>query len=181
MEKCEQEGNYRAKILAYELREAQSGAVGVHLTCALTHFANPKGEWEEIGEPSEAEADIWIIKRDKELNDRGIESLIRWAGWTGNIEDIGNQFWIPNPIAVTVKMEEYQGQKRYKIAFINSYDSQPAIGAARAAELQRLYGDKIRSLGWSDQPPPVAPVSPAAPPERQKFVPQTNSDKDIPF
>ena len=157
-DRCTKEGQFRAKIVSYSLKEAASGAVGIHVKCLLTAEPGPSGGWSDC-DHMEADGDIWIIKKDGDTNDRAVESLINHAGWDGNLETIANQGWTPKPCSVTTQRNEYNGEVTYKIGFINAYDSKPQMGKDRAAELQRKYGEKLHRLGGAIKPGAGSPMA----------------------
>lgn len=189
----DREGQFRADIIAYGLKEMESGAMSVSIRAKLTQFYDGVEwlPWEEYG--MEAEGDIWIVKKDNGgLNSNGVQSLVNHAGWDGNMESIVNETWQPSACQVAVKREEYKGNVRFKIAFVNDWNRTPGamsnIDAAKAKELQARFGAQLRAIAGNvkrnGSPPASKPATP--PPARAvapTSVPPSGGDKsdDIPF
>lgn len=172
MQPCDRAGNFRANILEYGLKEMDSGAVAVSLHVKLTELFD-NGEWHEWEQfDMECFGDVWIIKKDGSINDKASESLIKHAGWDGNIDSITGETWKPTPCQVVVNKEEYQGRTSYKVAFINDHSRTPGqmsnVTPEKAKELQNRFGSQLRALVGNvkrNQAPtgsrPSAPPAPA--------------------
>lgn len=164
------EGTFKAQIESYGLKEMESGSVAVSIRAHLLDLWNGEG-WEPWGDSNvEAAGDLWIVKKDGTLNSGQVEALIKCAGWDGNLESIVNETWRPTQCQVVVKADEYQGQTRYKIAFINDLNRTPGmmgnVDAGKAKELQARHGAALRALaGNAKRNGAPAPASkPATPP-----------------
>jgi len=195
MNPVDREGTFRAEITEYGIREAESGSVGVTIRCKLTEWWDGQQWLDWSSYDVEALGDVWIVKKDGSLNEPAAQSLIRHAGWDGNIDAIANSVWQPTKCAVAIQREEYKGQVRFKIAFVNDWARTPgqlsSISADKARELATRYGGQLRAMAGSVQrnhapttgaparPPAAKPVhSPAAPPP----PPSVDSDhNNIPF
>ncbi len=192
----DREGQFRGEITEYGLREADSGAVGVSFNVKLTAMWNREiDEWEDwFAYEMEAPGCVWIVGKDGKINQRGADSLIKFAGWNGDIESITAQTWAPTPIAVVVKAEEYKGVTTNKVAFVNDWNRTPGaignVGQEKARELQTRFGSQFRALAGNVQrssPPPASRPAPPPPPARPAPA-QNNavsagarSELDIPF
>jgi hypothetical protein len=191
MQACDRAGNFRAIILEYGLKEMDSGAVAVSLHVKLTELFD-NGEWHEWEQfDMECFGDVWIIKKDGAINEKASESLMRHAGWDGNIDSIVSEAWKPMPCQVVVNKEEYQGRTSFKVAFINDYSRTPGqmsnVTPDKARELQNRFGSQLRALvGNVKRNQPTPPNGrPAAPPPPAASVPHPASARaeagDIPF
>ena len=186
-----QEGRFRAHIIDFGLIEADSGAVGVSLTCKVTDAWSGDGWTDWTGyEEQLAFGCVWVIKKDKSTNNKAVESLTNHAGWDGKFSSIVDRTWQATPIQIVVKAEEYKGEKQYKIAFVNDFNSvgtQQGVDAAKARQYDSVHGASIRALMGTAKrnatPPPAnGPKSP--PPAKQEVVPATSgvgTDADVPF
>lgn len=181
---CDREGTFRGVINGYGLKEMDSGAVGVALRVLLTQMWNGE-EWIGWSEyDMEAEGDVWIIKKVGAVNEAAAQSLIKFAGWDGNLLSITEETWEPKPVAVVVKRDEYEGKTRFKIAFVNDHERTPGglsnVDAAKAKELNTRFGAQLRALVGNNArngstPPPTSKPSP--PP----IASAPAQGKDIPF
>jgi hypothetical protein len=161
-------GNARGLIAEFGLKEAKSGALAVSIVAKIHECWDPEGErWIDYREGElEVSGDIWIVKKDGTTDQRKLESLIRYAGWDGQLPSVVEGTWQPTPCAFTVEREDYKDQARYRIGFINAYDWTPgAVGnvtSEKAKELQAKYGSQFRALAGNVKRatiPPTAPVS----------------------
>lgn len=182
-------GTARGRILHYELREYQSGSVGVEYELAIDEF---------YGDPTPDEWNDWtgyacgvygrtiLVKKDGSPNETGVKSLVEAAGWIpGDFEQIACGAWNPPPIQVTIKADEYQGEVRYKAEWINPYDALVGgrgVDAATAKALAAKYGSKIRAVAGNVKrneavPPQGKPTMP-----KPATVPDDGAENpDIPF
>lgn len=191
---CDREGIFRAVIVEYGLKEMDSGAIAVSIKASLKDLWN-NGDWAEWAQyEMEAEGDLWIVKKDSGgPNKSQIEALCRCAGWDGNLESIVAGTWQPTPCQVVVKRDEYKGNVRYKIAFVNAYDKTPGalsnVDDTKARELQTRYGAQIRAIAANvarngtptngAPPPPPAAASKATAPAPPVSI--ADGGADIPF
>lgn len=182
----DREGQFKGLIVEYGLTEAESGALGVNIRVSLTHMWKQGDDFWEPWEQylMEAEGTIWLVKKDnKGPNAPGIESLVKWAGWDGDLASIQNNTWQPTPCQVAIKRDEYKGNVRFKIAFVNDHDRTPGamsnVAPDRIGQLATQYGGQFRAIaanvkrnnattmpGQSAEPPrppapPAAPLTPA--------------------
>jgi hypothetical protein len=187
----DREGNFRAVIESYGVREMESGAVCVAIKAKLTQIWNGEvwESWEQYD--MVAEGDIWIVKKDNGgLNSNGVESLIRHAGWDGSFESITDESWQPSPCQVQVQRDDYKGATRYRIAFVNDFNRTPGamstIDGNKAKELASRFGAQLRAIAGNAKrnvaPLPGKPVPPPPPKSIPGPVPVSANDGDpIPF
>jgi hypothetical protein len=174
MQPCDREGTFKAQIESYGLKEMETGSVAVAIRANLLECWSGEG-WDAWSEyQMDATGDLWIVKKDGTLNSSQVEALIKCAGWDGNLESITNETWKPTPCQVVVQRDDYKGQTRFRIAFINDIDRTPGafgnVDAGKAKELQARHGAALRALagnakrngapaptGKPATPPPAAP------------------------
>lgn len=171
---CDREGTFRADIKEFSLYEAESGAVGVNLKATLTEAWNFDTRewlpWAEYG--MEVEGCIYIVKKDGSPNTKAAESLIQFADWDGDINSIVSGGWQPSPCQLVIKKDTYKDEERFKIAFVNHFDSTPGGGgnvtADKARELADRHNSSFRALAADKKrnAAPVAKKGPPAPPPR---------------
>lgn len=148
----DREGQFRGTITEYGLKEMESGSVAVSIKAQLTEFyAGEEEGWLDWTQYDvEAQGDVWVIKRDKSLNAKAAESLVKNAGWDGSFTSVKDGSWQPTPCQFTVKAEEYEGRTYYKIAFVNDFDRTPGgmsnVDDARVKSLESQYGSQMRAL-----------------------------------
>ena len=190
---CDREGTFQAQIESYGLREVDSGAISVTINARLLALWDGQ-QWEPWDNyDMVAEGDIWIVKKDGQPNQNGIESLVKFAGWDGDMISIPSMGWQPTPCQVVVKRDDYKDQTRYKIAFINDHDRRPGamsnVDATKAKDLQNRYGAQLRAIVGNARrngPAPNAGAPKPPPPPKEKpehmTIPTAGPAEDpIPF
>lgn len=185
---ADREGNFRAVITSYGLKEMESGAVAVSIKASLTDFWDGT-EWFPWKEYDvEAEGDVWIVKKNGDVNLGQAEALCRYAGWDGDMESIVQETWQPRPVTVAIQKDEYKRHVRYKIAFINDYNRTPGamsnVDREKAKALQAKHGAAFRAIAGNVQrntaPPPPSGKFPTPPPP-VKAPANVDASADIPW
>lgn len=188
---CDREGVFRAEVEAYGLKEMDSGAVAVSLKVKLLEWYGVMYQGDEPGWHDwaaynmGAEGDVWIVTgKDKgnRINQGGVESLIKHAGWDGDLASIAEESWTPTLFTVTTKPDtDKNGHTRpgvFRLAFINAYDWTPGvlkkISPEAAASLSARHGAALRAIAGNIKRNGSAPADRPVPPP----VP---SGADIPF
>lgn len=187
-EKCDREGTFRANITGYGLRDADgSNSVAVTLQARLLEMWDGQ-EWQEWEQyDMEAIGDIWIIKKDGSPNTHGVESLVRHAGWDGSIEAIVNTTWQPAKCQVVIKPDEYKGEVRYRIEFVNSYDRVPGqvstVSPEKGRDLASRHGAALRAIAANVKRNATVPANgkPAAPAGAKPTPSVKMTEDSIPF
>jgi hypothetical protein len=199
---CDREGIFRGKIEGYGLRDAdKTSSLAVTLQVRLTELWDGD-HWEEWSQyDMEATGDIWIIKKDGTPNENGVRSLVENAGWDASIDSVYGQTWQPTPVQVVVKRDDYKGEVRFRIEFVNTYDRTPGavstVSSDKARELSSQHGAALRAIagnvkrngppgpGGPVKPPApgavAAPVRPATPPAAARVGTPTPKAEEIPF
>ncbi len=146
-------GNFRARIIEFGLKKAsESESVAVALTVHLTEMWDADTEtWQKWDVyMMTAIGDMWIIKKDGTLNNRACESLVRCAGWDGTLESIAEKTWEPVDCQVKIGTDTYKGTTRFRIDFLNSFDSIPGkfeeLAADKVQNLSQRFGSAIRAI-----------------------------------
>lgn len=152
MQPVDRVGVFQAEIVESGLNEAESGSVGINLRCRLTAWWDASTQkWVDwIPYDMEADGCLWVVKKDGNPNERAAESLIRHAGWDGTFASIAGGTWQPHPIQVEIKEDEYKGNKRKRIEFVNDHNRTPGtlnnVDAAKAGVLDTRLGATFRAL-----------------------------------
>lgn len=195
-------GSFKAEIIEYGIFEADSGAVSVNIVAKLLEMWDGE-QWQPWDYDMEAEGGIWVVKKDGKLNDKSVESLMRYTGWNGDIESVVNKTWTPTRCQVVLNEDTYNGVTRYKISFVNGYDSTPGgkvgnVTPDKAKQLAGKYGSQLRALFGNVKRSTPAPSGdrPAPPPGKLPGVDSAktrsankqlseaaagNGDEEIPF
>jgi hypothetical protein len=176
------EGTFRVQITDYCLMAPfKSGAIPVSITAKILESWNPdlgdNGEWESWEECEEYEAAgmIWVVKKDGNLNENGVQSLMDFAGWDGDFDSISNRTWQPTPCQIVVNEEKDADRAQYNqfpIAFVNDHDAVPGgqreMAPEMVSQLKTQHGAALRALKGNatrNAKPPKG--KPAAPPTSQ--------------
>lgn len=197
----DRKGDFRAEIREYGLQKKDSGSVGIRMKFQLTECWNAEGEaWDDWRDHNvEAWGTSWIVKKDGTINQTAVESLIKNAGWDGDLASIVNNTWKPAPCQVSTEENVYNGVTSYPVNFINHYDRTPGANVGNVTadglkELQTRFGSALRAVAGNAKrnTAPPAPVNgkggPKAPPKREAAVPVAetvppgaNENDEIPF
>lgn len=165
-----QVGSFRGPIMEYGLFEADSGSVGINIKCAITDIFH-EDDWLDYREYDlEVEGTIWIVKKDGSLNESGVQSLVKYAGWDGMLEAITSKTWQPDEISFSVEAATYKEKTRHKINFIGSWENPPGrmmgnVDEAKAKALASRFGSQLRAVigNTKRNAPPPAGSKPAPP------------------
>jgi hypothetical protein len=190
---CDREGQFRGRITNYGLRKAkETKSVGVTITALLDEIWNAESEawepWAEYG--MEATGTIWVIGKEGKVNQLGVESLMKHAGWDADFEAIANGAWEPKPCQLAVKAETYNDQVQFKIAFVNDFDRKPGgmgnVAPDEAKLLQDQHGQALRALlsnakRGATKPETAKPASPPKPNNRPVSAASGKGNDEVPF
>lgn len=197
----DRKGSFRAEIREYGLQEKDSGAVGVRIRCHLLECWDSENEaWDDWREHNiEAWGTVWIVKKDGTINNTGVDSLVKNAGWDGELASIVNSTWQPTPCQVSTDENTYKGETTYPISFVNDYDRVPGANVGNVdgdglKKLQARFGSSLRAVAGNAKrnSPTAVPASPmpkrptkAAPVSNGSATavapPPANADDEIPF
>ncbi len=160
------------------LEEKPSGAIAAVLLFPLIEMWEG-GEWINWNYGQEVYCRVWVIKKDKTVNQNGVNTLKNILGWDGDMMSLGTGWDVP-ACQVEVVEEAYEGKQSLKGSWINAYDDDPDRGLKPASpellkKISNMYGSKIRAA-FGARPVPSAP--PAAPVSGSDMLPP---DPDVPF
>lgn len=175
----DRKGDFQARVIDYSIYEAKTGSTGINLKFVVLSMWNPETEewddWTQYDEKFEVLGTAWIIKKDGSLNEEAAKRLAEACGpW--DFESIDAKEWKPTDCSITVEQEEYNGQTRFKAAWINAFDRKPGmsgnVDAGKARELSGRFGSQLRALFGNathaapptsrPKPPPAGIFPPAA-------------------
>lgn len=194
----DREGTFRGTIVEYGLKEMDSGSIAVSIKAQLTEFFSDEEGWVDWTQYDvEAQGDVWVIKKDKTINQRAADSLVKFAGWDGTFTSINQGAWHPMPCQFTIKGEapnEYHADTKYSIAFVNDFGRTPGgnlsnVDADRAKQLEGQYGSQMRALFSnvkrnSAKPETSKPKTPPGPTAKQQQAARevaAANGEEIPF
>lgn len=167
--KLQYTGIYRAIIEEQILTEAKSGALMISFRFVVAERLEPNGTWKDLREyePQEVWGQWALTKKTGEVNTSGVQQIANALGWSGDIADLENQErYVNTGVQITVKEEEYEGQKRLKAAWMAHWDYTPQgrkpAGQDAVAQAKSRYGAKFRDICKS-VPKPAPPPSNDAP------------------
>jgi hypothetical protein len=189
-------GGVRGQITSYSLAEMKSGSVALNVKVHVFDcYDEESSQWVDYREHDyEAEGTFWLVKKDGTLSHDQIQALVQHCGWDANFESITNKTWKPTPASFAMQEDNYQEQKRYRIAFPAAYDATPGLGTIspeKAKMLQNQHGAALRALAGNvvraaapvpngKPTPPVAPKrSPNLPRAMQHPFPDPNAQPAV--
>ena len=193
-------GNVRGQAISIGLREENSGAVGLAIKAHVWEFWNADTqEWEDW-RPHNVEVDgvVWLVKKaNGGINENGFKSVCAYMGWDGDFEKIPTGEFKPTPCQFQIGSDEYKGQTRYRIEFVNDFNSTPGntanVDLNKAKQLSARYGSMARAIagnvqrngslpptGLPPKPPMAPPIAPPPQPQPSAFSGHTDGE-DIPF
>ena len=193
MKRLAQTGIFKAQVLSWGVRKANSGAIAVNFEFLIrSELENDTwASWDDFDQHT-VYGDWWVVKKDGTINQGAVDQLVQVLGWNGDLNSI-----IGDPpaliVQIAVKDEEYDGKTRYKAAWMNPEDYQPAgVGEAPAEVqvIQNRFGGLLRAAaaasaqkqGQAPTAPPPAAAAPRGPQPAKPSGPQHEDDMgDIPF
>lgn len=188
----DREGSFRGVILEYGIKEFPSGSVSIKFKAELTEIYDFEQEqWLPWDYDMEVYGDCFVVKKDGNLNEAAIASLVDNAGWDGKFQSITDQTWKPTPCQFSVKKSEHQGKTYFNAAFINGFDDEPGgslpqMDPVKVKGLDAKFGSQLRALTGNkmrNQAPPPVGNKPPAPPKQQApaMAAAQAAGDDIPF
>jgi len=186
MPKIDREGIFKARPTGWSVREpkedSNSQSVGISIEWAIVSQFVASGEdwldWTQYGEYI-AQGDHYVVKVDGSVNQTTVDQLVKAGVWDGSLELAE---FPPDVVAqVTVKNEEWQGESRFKVTWVNPGDHVPkARGASpeTVTKLKTRYGSLLRAAAGhaKKDAPPVA----AAPPRPPRVAQHPGQDGEPP-
>lgn len=179
-------GTFRGEIVSFGLSQKEgSQSVAVYLKASIHEHYNKLDEvWEDWrGYECEAEGWLYIIGRDGKILEAQAQSLVKYAGWDGQLTTITDGNWEPDRVSMTVKENTYNGNTSYRIEWINDYDRTPKssggnVDSKTAAELQSRFGGQFRALAGGNRSQQGGQKST---PQRPRNTPAPSASEGNPF
>lgn len=191
---CDRPGDYRGIIVDYGVKDFDGGSVAIAVTARLDEYRDPEtGEWTDWSPYDiEAEGMIFVIKKDGQPNESQVEALVKHANWPGTLESAADKTWEPTQCQFSVEEDTYKGNTRFRISWINDWDSVGGGAFASPEKVKQLanqHGAKLRALAGSFKRNTTAPASkapaPSAPPPKKApptaEAPEATGEPDTPF
>ena len=172
MKLLDRKGIFKARLLGWKVLDAKSGAVAVSCEFQVLSQWDGAGGWSDWSEYEEHRCfgNWWVVKKGGQINTGAVEQLTESLGWDGDLQSI-----LATPpdstVQITVKADEYNGQTRFKAAWMNpeNYEpQQPGADKEKVTQLQNRFGSLLRAAAASEAGATAAPAGPI-------------TDEDIPF
>lgn len=201
MLKLDRPGIFKAKPFAWFVRnseQSQSVSISIEFVILEQLDGTEWADWSQYEEHSII-GDFWVVKKDGSINVNAVENLVEAVGWDCNLTSVAG----PAPdvvVQITVQEEEYRGNTRLKVAWLNPGDFTPRPQSAAPEQVQQLqsrFGSLLRAAAGSAlkkpgngkpvvaKPKPAAPKPAAAsapvPAPAQADGPPAHDDDDLPF
>ena len=156
-----QEGRFKARPKSWIVEENKNTGT-LQFVCAFGITAAFTGaEWEDWSEYDlEKTGYFYLSKKDGSPNETCIRGLRESLGWDGlSLEALQNSDWSRVTVQITTGFEDYNGQQRLKIKFINPEDWEGAqfkpLDQPALKSLNAKWGSKLRAVS----PKPAANAS----------------------
>jgi len=189
----DREGIFRAAPVEVGLREFDSGAVAVSVRFGVLEHFGAAG-WEDWRQYQvEVYADLFVVKRDKTINEPIVRAMMLALGWNGSLADLAIPDIQLRPCQVDVRAEQYNGATSYRAKWVNPWDHIAGAGvgnvnADRVRALQSTHGGALRAIAGNiarnaTAPPPPTTGQPGqapAPPSAQPVPAGTADDPGLP-
>lgn len=167
------EGRFRAQVVESGLSENKNGLASATIRFRITDEWDGD-QWVDVSrENAEINTYMTLEKKDGSLNEVSIDMLKTGLGWDGvDLGYLNNGSAMP-PCQIVAGYEEYNGQTRLKVKWINDYESTGA--SVRKADDQTLrsiatrLGSRLRAnsggtpVATPPKPKPAARPTPAKP------------------
>ncbi len=183
-----QEGRFKARLKSWVVEEnANTGTLQFVGVFGISAVFNGQ-DWEDWeAHDLEKTGYFYLAKKDGAPNEACIRSLRESLGWDGvDLVALQNSDWSQKTVQITVGFEDYNGEKRLKIKFINPENWAGAqvkpIEPAALRSLNAKWGAKLRAVAPKGaHTAPVAPKPPSptppAPPSSRPPTPPAASPK----
>lgn len=164
----DREGRFKAFPIEWGIDSKDSGAVQLAMKFAISQYLNPEtNQWDDWSEFGMEETGFFnLIKKDGNVNDKQVASLIEALGWDGaGFKSLQEGDWSQKCVQVTVQLErsEAYGDK-LRISWINPENWEgfelKKLDSAAIKALDGRLGGKLRAIA----PKAAAPAKPAARP-----------------
>jgi len=164
MSLVDQEGSFKAKVVSKDYCRAKSGAEQLAVRFEVVDGPQAGHQITEFLSFSEAALKYTVEK-------------MRTMGWSGidlaDVETLGS-----NEVEIVVRAEEWEGQSRMRVAFINAVGgASMALKSALNESERKAFAARMRGLIVGLDPSQAR--KPAAPPQREE--PPPPSDEDLAF
>ena len=167
----DREGLFKAAIAESGLQDTKESQA-LAFVCKFDLLAMWNGtEWEDWSSyGAQCYGNFWILKKDGSPNKDTCESVAEAVGWNGDLLAL-NADLRGHEVQIFAKRDEYQGNVKFKAAYLHKVDAEPtsgirAIDEAAIKQLQNRYGSQLRALvGGTKKPDGSAkPPTPAGKP-----------------
>ena len=169
------DGRFKARILDHGISDTGPNSLATFVCKFQPNQELLNGEWEPVDEDFEISGYFYLEKRDGTLNTFTLDKLKAALGWDGR-----DPTWLQEAdlseaiVQITLGYEQYNGQERIKVQFIDHEDATPnavphadeavcrAIKTRLGAKLRALAGNAPKSAAkpTSRPKPPAAPAAP---------------------
>lgn len=185
-------GIFKAIPFSWDVRKAESGAVGISIGFLVTHQLDDANEWVDWSEYEDHHCygDWWVVKKDGTVNQAPVDQLAQSLGWDGNLATVSHSDAPDRVVQITVKEDTYNNQTRYRAQWMNPEDYTPTSGGASEEDvkvLQSRFGSLLRAAAAGSATAAASSAAKAAapkPPPPSDDAPVHSSavsDDDIPF
>lgn len=190
-------GNFRLRVKDVKIRDtdkSQAVAIGFDFEVESQWDPSTKTWGQQWPEGNTVPGDVWIVAKDGGPNEANVKRLVECLGWDGDFDNIHEM--VDRVCSGTVDAEEYNGKTRYRVEWVNSYQSTPGGKAASSesvAKIKSTVGERVRAIASMAQyiqppvpPKPGAPAAsspspakaPSGPPKSAGTPPATSSPLD---
>lgn len=179
-----QEGRFKARPKSWVVEENPNTST-LQFVCSFGIISVLNGDkWEDWqAHDLEKTGYFYLAKKDGSPNEACIRSLREALGWDGvDLEALQQNDWSQKVVQITVGYEQYNGEQRLKVRFINPESwagaSFKALDQPALKSLNAKWGAKLRAIApkgahnasvapktpTPTPPPRPAPACPAPPP-----------------
>jgi hypothetical protein len=169
-----QEGRFKARPRSWSVEENRNTGT-LQFVCAFAILEAFNGTaWEDWSAYDlEKTGYFYLSKKDGSPNEACIRSLREALGWDGvDLLALQETDWSGKTVQITTGLEEYEGQQRLKVRYINPEGWEGAqvkpLDAAALKALNARWAPKLRAVAPKGAPKPAAgtvksPPAPARP------------------
>jgi len=169
------DGRFKARILDHGISDTGPNSLATFVCKFQLNQELVNGEWEPVDEDFEISGYFYLEKKDRTLNTFTLDKLKAALGWDGR-----DPTWLQEAdlseaiVQITLGYEEYNGQERIKVQFIDHEDAVPSAvphaDEAACKAIKTRLGAKLRALAGGT---PKSPPKPAGRPRPPKASPST--------
>lgn len=139
-------GRYIARPKTWGVGKSSGGAVEFACDFTLLYQQSPSGDWEDIlTDGFEIVGYFYPINKEGKASAHAVKTIKDAFGWSGvSLRELNDNDWSSVEVQLTLEFEEYQGNQKLKVKWLNPRDYAGGNGVAKGdAALVKSFDDRF--------------------------------------